>query len=176
MTDIFMHICCAPCACYTSESLNKEGFNITGFWFNPNIHGYREYLHRKMALGYYVAKIFEMDIIEEAYDPADWIDKLDCSDRCAGCYRLRIDKTAQTAKKHNIKKFTTTLLYSRFQKHSLIKTIGEEAAEKYGVEFVYRDFREGWKEGIALSKKFGLYRQEYCGCLFSETERYCKEE
>jgi predicted adenine nucleotide alpha hydrolase (AANH) superfamily ATPase len=94
-------------------------------------------------------------------------------DRCRYCYRLRLVKTALIAKKGRFDAFTTTLLYSRFQKHDLIRSIGEEVAGEYDIPFFYRDFREGWLEGIQISKALGLYRQPYCGCIYSEKERYC---
>ncbi len=95
-------------------------------------------------------------------------------DRCRHCYRLRLVRTAQIAKSGGFSAFTTTLLYSRFQKHDLIRSIGEEVAGEYDIPFLYRDFREGWSEGVRISKALGLYRQPYCGCIYSEKERYCR--
>jgi predicted adenine nucleotide alpha hydrolase (AANH) superfamily ATPase len=92
--------------------------------------------------------------------------------RCMMCYDERISRAASVAKKGNFDAFTTTLLVSPFQKHELIRKIGEEAASKYGVKFLYEDFRGGFKEGVEKSKEMGLYRQPYCGCIYSERDRY----
>ena len=95
-------------------------------------------------------------------------------DRCRQCYRLRLVKTAEIAKSGGFNAFTTTLLYSRFQKHDLIRSIGAAVAGEYDIPFLYIDFREGWSEGVRISKALGLYRQPYCGCIYSERERYSK--
>jgi predicted adenine nucleotide alpha hydrolase (AANH) superfamily ATPase len=92
-------------------------------------------------------------------------------DRCRHCYRLRLARTAEAAKEGHFDAFTTTLLYSRFQKHELIRSIGDAVAEMQGIPFLYRDFREGWSEGIRISKTLGMYRQRYCGCIYSEKDR-----
>lgn len=93
-------------------------------------------------------------------------------DRCRYCYRMRLAEAARIAKKYNFDSFTSTLLYSRYQKHDLIRQIAEEEAKRQGIDFLYRDFREGWLEGIRISKEMGMYRQSYCGCIYSEKERY----
>lgn len=97
------------------------------------------------------------------------------NDRCRMCYFDRLKYTAIIARKGNFDFFTTTLLYSKFQKHELIKEIGESLAKEYGVEFYYEDFREYWKEGIELSKEREMYRQQYCGCIYSERDRYLRK-
>jgi hypothetical protein len=94
------------------------------------------------------------------------------ADRCLQCYYLRLNFTAMTAKSREFDGFTTTLLYSKFQKHEIIKGIGESLAKEYGVRFHYQDFRVGWAEGVRISKESGIYRQPYCGCVYSEKERY----
>jgi len=94
------------------------------------------------------------------------------NERCWYCYYTRLKRAAQLAKREKFDFFTTTLLYSKFQKHEKVKEIGEELAREYGVKFYYRDFRKGWKAGIEISNDLGLYRQQYCGCIYSEKERY----
>ena len=95
--------------------------------------------------------------------------------RCLYCYHDRLLATAQVAKRGNFSHFTTTLLYSKHQKHEIIREMGESLGRKYGVKFFYQDFREGWKEGIQCSLELGLYRQQYCGCIYSEKERFYHE-
>jgi predicted adenine nucleotide alpha hydrolase (AANH) superfamily ATPase len=97
-------------------------------------------------------------------------------ERCRICHHLRLEATAKVAKHGKFAAFTTTLLHSRHQNHELIKAIGETVGKEQGVEFLYRDFREGWKQGIEESKALGLYRQSYCGCIYSEKERYLQKK
>ncbi len=170
---ILIHTCCAPCLCYPYKILTKD-YKVTGYWYNPNIHGYREYEKRLMTAGYY-SKLTGVDLIIDDYSPSNWLKNIgDFSKekRCVTCYRNRLEKTVLTAQKKNINFFTTTLLYSKFQDHNAIKNIGVQLSKKYKPDFFYQDFRQGWKEGINISKKLKLYRQEYCGCLLSEQERY----
>ncbi len=94
------------------------------------------------------------------------------ADRCEHCYRFRLAEAALAAKKYKAAAFTTSLLYSKYQKHDLIASLGKEMAAEQGVEFYYEDFRRGWREGIVESKAMGLYRQQYCGCIYSEKDRY----
>lgn len=172
---IIMHVCCASCACYPFEVLKKEGYKVVGYWNNPNIHGYREHKKRLMTMGYYLTTNKQMELIEDKYEPEKWFESITNytgSQRCNECYKMRLEKTAKTAKNHNIEIFTSTLLYSKYQDHDTIKKIGDKIAESFGIKFLYRDFRHGWKEGINISKKIGLYRQQYCGCIFSERERF----
>ena len=180
MKKILLHICCAGCACYPYKKLKEEDFEIVGFWYNPNIQPYEEYQRRLMATGYF-AQVTSLKLITDTDYPLkdflkgilekDAIEKV----RCNFCYEMRMERTARLAKEKGFDCFTTTLLYSKFQQHNLIKELGERLGKKYNVNFYDEDFWEGWKEGITLSKKMGLYRQQYCGCVFSEKERYFKE-
>ncbi len=172
---ILVHVCCAPCFCYPAEKLKENDFTIYPYWYNPNIHGWREYNKRRMALGYYLNTLNLEFLREEDYFPEEWfknIGSYEKENRCRDCYRQRLQRTAEEAKNLGIGLFTTTLLYSRFQNFELIVKEGEMAAGKKGVEFYARDFRKGWKKGLKISKNEKLYRQEYCGCIFSEKERY----
>ncbi|MGB9667763.1 MAG: epoxyqueuosine reductase QueH [Thermosulfidibacteraceae bacterium] len=171
---ILIHACCANCLLYPYNVLSREFDEIYVLWYNPNIHPYREYLKRKEALlnfselkGIKVIYLDEYDIVNFTRNVAFRESK-----RCYFCYSLRLERVASVAKKGNFDFFTTTLLYSKHQKHELIVKIAESVAATKGVKFYYRDFREGWKEGIEESKSLGLYRQDYCGCIYSEAERF----
>ena len=173
-TRILLHMCCAPCTTYPLQQLRGRWERIIGFYYNPNIHPYREYEKRLSA----VRQLAEITGLEMIYrDEYDLEDFLRCvvfreQNRCQYCYHRRLEAAARTAAKSKFDAFTSTLLYSRLQKHDLIAEIGESLGKKWGVPFYYGDFREGWKEGIALSKEMRLYRQQYCGCIYSEKDRY----
>lgn len=171
---ILMHICCAPCAIYPLRVLREMGHEVSGFFYNPNIHPSLEYRKRLDTLKEYAAGE-NLDMVwEEDYRPEEFFRTITFreKDRCRWCYDLRMLRTAAMAGAGGFDGFTTTILYSRFQKHDLAREAGEALERKTGVNFIYVDFREGWREGIESSKKIGLYRQNYCGCLYSEKERY----
>ncbi len=173
---ILLHICCAPCTIYPARILREEGVDILGFFYNPNIHPYQEYQKRLDALQEYKTNQGLEVLISEGYPLEDFLRGLVQSegDRCAFCYSHRLQATAVLANREGIKTFSTTLLYSRYQKHDLVREIGEQVARKYDLKFFYRDFREGWTEGQKSAREVGLYRQRYCGCIYSEKERYFK--
>jgi hypothetical protein len=171
-----IHICCAPCAIYPINHLKAQQFDVMGYYYNPNIHPYQEFDRRKQTLIEYSSKI-ELRIIYENDYPLDlWIQNVTFREqnRCQFCYYDRLKATAIVARKGKFDFFTSTLLYSKFQNHELICEIGQNLEKKYGVSFYYTDFRKGWKQGIELSKKLNMYRQQYCGCIYSEKERYYK--
>ncbi len=177
---ILLHICCANCTCYPYEVLRKQEFQITGLWYNPNIHPYQEYQRRLMALGFYSQRVNLPIIYQDTYELEKWLKTVEGRwamyegerSRCNICYKQRMEFTARTAHENKFDYFTTTILYSKFQNHDLIKRLGQQLEKKYEVKFFYQDFREGWKRGIDISRDMGLYRQQYCGCIFSEKERY----
>lgn len=171
---ILLHTCCGPCTIYPLRILREQGQDLTGYYYNPNIHPYREYKHRAETLAVFA---------EEMTFPVIWADDYTMEDffrlvagreerRCELCYTLRLRQTAQTAKKQAFDAFTTTLLYSKFQKHDLIRKIGELMSRQFNIPFFYVDFREGWQEGVQTSKKREMYRQPFCGCIYSEKERF----
>ncbi len=169
-----MHICCANCALYPIKTLQDRGIEIEGYWFNPNIHPVTEYRARLDSLTR-LELLWNLKIeYNDFYGLKDFIREVIYKeeDRCLHCYTMRLDETAQAAKEKGIDSFTTSLLYSRYQKFGMIVDIGREMQEKYDVEFYQEDFREGWHEGIQMSKELSLYRQKYCGCIYSEMERY----
>ena len=172
---LLMHTCCAPCSIYCIKSSREEGIEPTLFWFNPNIHPYMEYKNRRDTLIQYSEMIDIKLILKEDYGLKEFcknvIDDLD--NRCSNyCYRVRLEETAKYAKENGFDAFTTTLFVSPYQKHEKIKEIGEEISKKYNIEFLYRDFRPGFREGQNEARNLGLYMQKYCGCIFSEEKRY----
>jgi predicted adenine nucleotide alpha hydrolase (AANH) superfamily ATPase len=259
---ILVHICCAPCFTFVHQDLSGEGHEILGYFFNPNIHPYQEFLKRLHCLQRYTSlrpvevvfdKEYDLDkylvgALQARYDTPAYFKKSsiqrkgdgsfqekievkeslqikltprndtegatmvinvkenitkaqdalnrskdngpglaegihgvqdqekmsnsDLNPRCGYCIALRLAKTVEYAAANGFDGFTTTLLLSKYQPHDYIHTIGEQLAAKHGVEFYYKDFRIGWKESIRLSKELELYRQQYCGCIFSEYERF----
>lgn len=170
---LLMHMCCGPCAVYPYQVLSKE-HDITGLFYNPNIHPYTEYKKRMDTAREFADKSGYKLITIDEYNLDEFLRNAAFREgqRCMMCYADRLERAASVAKKGNFDAFTTTLLVSPFQKHDLIRKIGEEAGRKYGVEFLYKDFRTGFKEGVEKSKELGLYRQPYCGCIYSERDRY----
>ena len=172
---LLMHTCCAPCSVYCIDSLREEGIEPTVYWYNPNIHPYIEYKTRKDCLKGYTDSINVKAIFEEEYGLDEFCKNVICDlkNRCVQyCYRVRMEQTAKYAKEHGFDTITTTLLVSPYQKHDELKKICEEIAEKYDLEFLYRDFRVGFRRGQAIARELGLYMQKYCGCIFSEESRY----
>ncbi len=174
--NVLIHICCGPCAIYPVKALREQGHQLRGYFYNPNIHPYTEWKQRLETLKQYAENIDLPVIIDEGYDLEHFLQQVVYreSNRCRVCYHLRLLRAAQVAKKGKFDAFTTTLLVSPFQKHEMIEEIGNEVAQKTGIPFLYQDFRPGYKEATAFSKAQGMYRQQYCGCIFSEKERYCR--
>ena len=170
---LLLHTCCAPCSVYCIKSLRGEGIEPVVYWFNPNIHPYIEYKTRRDTLKEYTKSIGINAIFDENYGLREFCKNVvdDLENRCVKyCYRVRLEQTAKYAKENGYDTFSTTLLISPYQNHEALKKIGEEMAEKYGLTFLYRDFRPGFKEGQTEARELGLYMQKYCGCIFSEEE------
>ena len=170
---LLLHTCCAPCSVYCIKSLRKEGIEPTLYWYNPNIHPYTEYKARRDCLREY-AKLVNVELLE---DDAYGLDEFVCntydkiSTRCQEyCYPKRLRQAFEFAKSEGFDAISTTLLYSIYQKHDFIKDLMTSLSAEYSIEFVYRDFREGWQEGQDEARRIGLYMQKYCGCVFSEEE------
>ena len=174
---VLLHICCANCAIYPIKNMREEGLEVMGFFYRHNIHPYTECLKRQQALEAYAEQIKLKVIYQEGYDLEGFIQNVVFreSERCNYCYHDRLRSTALLARHGKFDYFSSTLLYSKQQKHELVRQMGESIGKSVGVPFLYRDYREGWKEGIERSKQIGLYRQQYCGCVYSEKERYYKE-
>lgn len=174
---ILLQICCAPCAIIPLQALRREGHEVTGLWFNHNIHPYQEYRRRLDTVRDY-AGIAGIELItRDEYLLEEFLAAVAAapSARCTYCYRSRLEVAARTAADHGFDAYTSSLLYSRYQRHDEIRATGEEMGKRYGIAFHYDDYRTGWQEGIRISKNLGLYRQQYCGCIYSEKERYCTE-
>lgn len=175
---LLMHTCCAPCSVMCIETLKAEGIEPTLYWYNPNIHPLKEYKMRKNTLVDYASSINVKLILENEYGLRKFIEGIypDFDDRCGFCYKIRLEKTAEYASQNGYDAFTSTLLVSPYQNHGLMKKIANEAAEKFGVKFLYRDFRPFFKEGQEKAKEKELYMQKYCGCVFSEEDRYTQKK
>ncbi len=173
---LLMHVCCGPCTIYPLKTLRTHGHDVTGIFYNPNIHPYLEYTRRKQTLQDYAEKILLTVIWQEGYPLEDFLHHvaINHEERCIYCLTDRLKFTAEQARKENYDAFTSTLLYSRFQKHDLIRQTGETLGQQMGIPFFYEDFRIGWNEGVKISKDMEMYRQPYCGCIYSEKERFYK--
>lgn len=177
--NLLLHMCCGPCSCYPVKKLREDGIEPTGYFFNPNIHPYKEWDMRLKTAKEFAEKVDMNIITDENYMLRDFLKKALMAEsvengRCRMCYTWRLEQAAKFAAENGFDSFTSTLFYSIYQQHDLMKETAEFFAEKYGVSFYYEDFRTGWQEGTDISIDLGLYRQPYCGCIFSEEERYSK--
>ncbi len=172
---LLLHTCCAPCSVYCIDTLRNEGIEPTVYWFNPNIHPYKEYEARRDCLKEYAKLINVNAIFEDNYGLKEFCKNVidDLENRCINyCYKIRLEQAAKYAKENGYDSFSTTLLVSPYQKHEAIKELGEKLAKQYGIEFIYRDFRVGFREGQEKARELGLYMQKYCGCIFSEESSF----
>lgn len=170
---LLMHMCCSNCSLYPLKSLLARNIEVKGFWFNPNIHPYPEYSLRLDSLRR-LQKFWDIGIeYVDHYGGDGFIREIGDPDenRCERCYAMRLEETAKAARKMNVDGFTTSLLVSPYQRFEKILAVGREMAKRHSVFFFEEDFRTGYRGNIPLSKELGLYRQRYCGCIFSEKER-----
>jgi predicted adenine nucleotide alpha hydrolase (AANH) superfamily ATPase len=171
---LLMHICCANCATYPISVVKEKGITVKGLWFNPNIHPYTEYKNRLEALRK-LGQLWDLDIeYKDYYGLQEYLENVvgNVSSRCEYCYSVRLEQAALKALEIKADAFSTTLLVSPYQKFDLILDIGRLMQERYAVEFYAEDFRRGYREGRRVAKTMDLYRQQYCGCIYSEMERY----
>jgi len=175
---VLMHVCCGPCCIYPVKALRNDGAEVMGYFYKHNIHPYTECLKRQQTLHDYAEQIDLRVIYQEGYDLEGFLQNAVYreANRCRQCYHDRLKATALLAKRGKFDYFSSTLLYSKFQNHELVRSIGEAIGKSVGVPFLYDDFRKGWKEGVEASKALAMYRQQYCGCIYSEKERYYKPE
>ena len=178
--NLLLHMCCGPCSCYPVKVLREQGIEPTGYFFNPNIHPYKEWDMRLKAAEEFAARSELQIITDKHYMLRDFLRRALAAEqvengRCRMCYTWRLEETARYAAENGFDAFTSTLFYSIYQQHELMRETAEHFAKVYGVKFHYEDFRPGWQEGIDMSVEMGLYRQPYCGCIFSEEERYSRE-
>ena len=176
---LLLHSCCGPCSSYVISYLTNY-FDITILYYNPNIYHYDEYLKRKQEQIKLINEIDcsnNLDIMDCDYDN-DLYEKCiiglenepERGNRCMVCYNLRMEKTAKMAKECNYDYFCTTLSVSPYKNSEWINKIGEKLQNKYNINWLYSDFKkkDGYKQSILLSKKYNLYRQDYCGCIYSK--------
>lgn len=177
--NLLLHMCCGPCSCYPVKKLRQEGIEPVGYFFNPNIHPYKEWDMRLKTAREFAVKVDMKMYDDDNYRLRDFLRRALAAEavengRCRMCYTWRLEETARFAAEQGFDAFTSTLFYSIYQQHELMKETAEHFAKLYGVELYYEDFRPGWQEGIDISRELELYRQPYCGCIFSEEERYSR--
>jgi predicted adenine nucleotide alpha hydrolase (AANH) superfamily ATPase len=174
--SILLHTCCGPCATYTINRLREQGFEVWGFWYNPNIHPFSEHQRRLASMETYAESVELPLVREEGYEMLEFlravVGREAHGERCRRCYAMRLGRTANVAAEQGFDAFTTTLLISPHQDQELLRQTGEAAGEEYRVEFHFENFRRGWSERGRLAREHDLYRQQYCGCIYSEWERY----
>ena len=171
-----LHVCCAPCANQCIEVLRTDGFEVTGYWYNPNIHPFTEYRERRNCLRDYAVRI-DLPLIErDDYGLRPFVREVaaDIGGRCVKCYEMRLFDTARQAAEGGFDSFTSSLFISPYQNHELMRDVAERAAAEYGVRFEYRDFRPYFRDGQTFAREQGVYIQKYCGCVFSDQERYLR--
>lgn len=178
-TSLLLHTCCAPCSCYVYELLYNS-YNIVPFYYNPNISPQSEYLRRCKELEVFFS-IKGLILQKGVYDINNWITDIkqyrfegERSERCWKCYRIRLEGSFEFARKNNIEMVTSTLSISPHKDAIMINKIGKELEQKYQVEFLVANFkkRDGYRKSVELSKVYGFYRQDYCGCVYSKKEKY----
>lgn len=172
--NILLHICCGPCAAGPVELLREEGNSVACCFFNPNVHPYTEH-QRRLAAAQKYCELAGVDLVgEPRYELEQFLRSIvhHEAERCPICYRYRLEEVASLAKQLGFDAFSTTLLVSPYQKHQSIKEAGQDVAERFGMDFYYRDFRPVWRKGRQIAGEMELYRQQYCGCIYSEKERH----
>jgi len=175
---LLLHACCTPCLIGTLICLKEiENIELSCFWFNPNIHPYTEYKSRLDALDNFTQTNNIALIIKDYYGLREFVHETasDIENRCEYCYDRRLKECAEFASLNNFGSFTTTLLVSPYQNHEMIKTIGEKLTKVYNIRFFYQDFRNSFRLGQKQARESGIYMQKYCGCIFSEEERYLQQ-
>ncbi|MFH1002618.1 MAG: epoxyqueuosine reductase QueH [Chloroflexota bacterium] len=173
MKSVLIQVCCAHCAAYTVQHWRQQGYTPSGLWYNPNIHPFTEHQQRLEAVQSLAAET-DLPLLVEGYDPVSYFRAVTGheAERCRHCFRLRLSRTAAVARQQGFTAFTTTLLISPHQQHHWLHDIGQEVARESGLEFLYADLRKRYSDSRCLTKPRNLYRQQYCGCLYSEWERY----
>ena len=179
--NLLLHVCCGPCAVMPITRLLDEGFAVTAWFMNPNIQPLAEYLRRREAAGQCAERLgVPIIFADETWNITNWLRAVAGRDtspaRCAYCCESRMQAAFAFASQQGFAWVSSSLLYSRYQPHEVIKKAGEALAAQPGAPgFAYRDFRTDWQEGIDRSKGMELYRQPYCGCVYSESDRYQKQ-
>jgi len=171
---LLLHICCGPCATYSVAHLRDLGFEVTGYWFDPNIHPFSEHERRRESLVKLATGVGLPMIWEPGYEMPEFLRLVagtpERPGRCRICYRMRLARTARVAVAGGFDAFSTTLLISPYQDLKAIREIGEEEGAAQGVRFYFENLRKGFAEHHRLAREHGLYMQRYCGCVYSEWE------
>jgi hypothetical protein len=179
MMKLLLHTCCAPCLIYPLKRLRGQGFEVSGFFYNPNVHPLSEYQSRKQAVADF-SKSIAVAIDYPEYHPEEFFQAVNLKEappeRCALCWSLRLKATAQAAKEKGCDYFSTTLLVSPYQDQELLKKIGNDIAAGEEIGFYYEDFRPGFRKAHEEVKAKGIYCQKYCGCIYSMKPRCRKSE
>lgn len=173
---ILLHVCCGPCSISPVSILREENHSVTGLFFNPNIHPYKEFQRRLDTLQEYAKSIELPLIVDDRYLLDDFLTMIFASrrTRCENCYDFRLRQAAQVARQSGFDAFSTTLLVSPYQNHDMIIESAKRISKDEAIAFHYQDFRPAWQQGVAISRQLQMYRQPYCGCIFSERDRYYK--
>ena len=173
--SLLLHTCCGPCLTVVYEQLQTEGFDVTAFFYNPNIHPWKERDRRLCTLSEYAdSENIPLEIDDEYPLEENIRMLLYAENRCLACFEDRLRATAFKAAELGIENFSTTLSVSPYQNQTLIMEAGNAASRESGVRFIYRDFREFFRESMRISREAEMYSQPYCGCVFSERDRYLK--
>lgn len=179
---LLLHSCCGPCSTYCIQTLS-EYFSVTVYYFNPNIYPPEEYACRAAEQKRFIEQFpvkHPVSFVEGPFEPKEFYDYIrgyekepEGGERCFLCYRLRLEKTAEYAKQNQFDYFTTTLSISPLKNAAKLNEIGGELAEKYDILYLFSDFKkkEGYKKSTEISREYGMYRQYYCGCVFSKEQR-----
>lgn len=175
---LLMHACCAPCSNAPLRHLRDKGIESHIFWYNPNIHPFQEYKSRKNSLIDFSKEEHFPLILEDEYGLRPFVQAVSSNieGRCPYCYQVRLERSAVVAKEQGFDCFTTSLLISPYQNHELLRDIGEKMGEKHGVDFYYEDFRPLFRPSQDFAREQEYYMQKYCGCIFSEEDRYQKKK
>lgn len=180
-STLLLHACCAPCSSSVLELLGNT-FKITILYYNPNITEENEYLMRLDEIKKFISRFktkYQISIIEGRYDPEEFFEiskgletAKERGPRCFKCYELRLEETVKIAKENNFDYFATTLTLSPYKNSNWVNAIGEDLNKKYNVKYLYSDFKKnnGYKRSIELSSEYNLYRQNYCGCIYSKRD------
>ncbi|MBR4194840.1 MAG: epoxyqueuosine reductase QueH [Oscillospiraceae bacterium] len=171
-----LHVCCAPCANMCIDTLRADGQELTAYWYNPNIHPFTEYRSRRNCLRDYAASISLPLVERDDYGLRPFVRAVaeDIEGRCVKCYEMRLFSAADFAARNGFDSFSSSLFISPYQNHELLKEVAERAADEFHIRFQYRDFRPLFRQGQERARELGFYMQKYCGCVFSEQERYLK--
>jgi len=171
---LLLHVCCGPCLCEPLAACRQEGVEVEGLFYNPNIHPFLEFRRRLKSLKVLAERERLALSCDESYGLAAFLPAVrgEWPTRCRACYRMRLTRTAEEAKRRGFDAFSTTLLVSPSQEHAALRQVAQQVAEQVGIDWWYRDWRSLYPASLDRARRLSLYRQQYCGCIWSEYERY----